>query len=619
MNKKILILNQWMVFVFFLGIFIFCSQSLSQQSKDMYDCYKTDEKINVDGRLLESCWQKTKEIKLKDMIDGSEPFFQTTAKMLWDDNYLYIGFECEDTDVWARMGLKDSEIPETLIYRITRKRQGCPPEWYRLEAEIMHLEKFVKVFLDPDADESNYLELHITPINNIFDAWYTHGLQDITTQTWESPNVRWSCPGLVTAVYIDGTLNAPHDIDRGWSVEIAIFWKSIKFLAKGACPPKNGDIWTVLLCRLHRPGFWSQGSKRYWSWPVVGKLNCHILSTYGRVRFLDNSRRFLGLFSSGSGEPEQIILQAKEIGVTDFIVTGDEKPIQRYVEVGKKYGIRIYAMIFLNNIGLWKNTYPETEVPLQKMKDEEEKLKEYFKNKDNRISSGYQMGEIPKAKNKEVLYTDLLCFHDERVISMFKKEIDRLAKISGITGIMFDFFGYQNYYGCFCKESMKKFEKYLQMHPDIDRDKAFEQFSLETLVSFYQELIEYIHSKNSSLKTFAHIYPVFLPEPFYGSRTGLDYWSQTIAWYFPRDKMEIAIDTKKMLLEEKKYHQNTISVGMLGYYNRPDLYPLKTAERFEMELKTMLENGCQYVFVYSFNDVLKSPEIKEVLKKYFKR
>ncbi len=153
----------------------------------------------------------------------------------------------------------------------------------------------------------------------------------------------------------------------------------------------------------------------------------------------------------------------------------------------------------------------------------------------------------------------------------------------------------------------------------MKKEKAFEQFSLVTLVSFYQELISYIRSKSKTIRTMAHIYPVFLPEPFYGSMTGLDYWSQTIAWYFPRDVVEIGRDTKKMMQEEKKYHANTTAVGMIGYYNRPDAYPFKSADRVEMELKTMLENGCQYVFVYSLNDVLRTPEIKEVFRKYFAR
>ncbi|HOK80801.1 MAG TPA: carbohydrate-binding family 9-like protein [bacterium] len=611
-----MIKNQKIFLLFLLCFSYSCSICWSA---DDYNCYKIQERVVIDGKLQETSWKNARELIFRDMVNGSPASLKTTAKMMWDDNYFYVGFECEDPDVWARVSLKDSEVPENLVFRITRKKEVTPSEWYRFEAEIMNLDKFVKVFIDPDADQSNYMEFHINPINNVFDAWYPHGLQDITKETWESPHVRWSCAGMISAVYIDGTLNAPHDVDRGWSVEIAFPWKSVKFLTKGSCPPKSGDIWSVLLCRLHRPGFWIQKSKEYWSWPVVGKLNCHILSTYGKVKFCDDTKKFLKLFASGSGNPEQVLSQAKEIGVTDFVAAGDEETIKKYIEAGKKNSINIYAMIYLNNPELWKKKYPGIDVPLQRMTEEENNLKEYFKDKDNRVSSGYQMGESPRQRNREVLYIDLLCFHDERVRNLFKEEIDRLVKIKGLSGIMFDFFGYQNYYGCFCNESTKQFERYLAQHKEMEKGKAFEQFSLETLISVYQELIDYIKTKDKTLKTIAHIYPVFLPEPFYGSRTGLDYWAQTIAWYFPRDIAEMGDNTRKMMEDEKKYYVSTSGVGMIGYYNRPDAYPYKSAERVEMELKTMLDNGCQYVFVYSLNDVLRTSDVKEVFRKYFKK
>ncbi len=247
-------------------------------------------------------------------------------------------------------------------------------------------------------------------------------------------------------------------MDKSWSIEFAIPWKSIKFLTKGSCSPKPGDIWAGYLCRVHREQFW-QPAGSYCSWPVIGDLGSHVTSTYGKIVFCDETKKFLKLFASGGGDPEQILAQAKEIGVTDFIAVGDDDTMQKYIDTGIKYGINIYGMLYLNNIELWKKKYPGVDVPLQLMTEEEQKLNEYFKNKDNRVSSGYQMGEMPRARNKEVLYTDLLCFHDDRVKKMMKEEIDRLINIKGLSGIMFDFFGYQNYYGCFCYESTKQFER----------------------------------------------------------------------------------------------------------------------------------------------------------------
>ncbi len=70
--------------------------------------------------------------------------------------------------------------------------------------------------------------------------------------------IRWAftgydLPGLQTAVQVDGTLNNNSDIDRGWSLEMAIPWDSLGLLANGrSLPPENGDVWTFFLGRFER-------------------------------------------------------------------------------------------------------------------------------------------------------------------------------------------------------------------------------------------------------------------------------------------------------------------------------------------------------------------------------
>ena len=60
-------------------------------------------------------------------------------------------------------------------------------------------------------------------------------------------------PGLQTAVQVQGTLNNNADIDKGWSLEIAIPWKSLHLLAdERTIPPKNGDIWKLFLGRFQK-------------------------------------------------------------------------------------------------------------------------------------------------------------------------------------------------------------------------------------------------------------------------------------------------------------------------------------------------------------------------------
>lgn len=61
------------------------------------------------------------------------PRFRTRVKMLWDDNYFYMGAEMEEPHVWATLTERDS-----IIYR----------------------DNDFEVFIDPDGDNHNYYEIY---------------------------------------------------------------------------------------------------------------------------------------------------------------------------------------------------------------------------------------------------------------------------------------------------------------------------------------------------------------------------------------------------------------------------------------------------------------------------
>jgi hypothetical protein len=181
------------------------------------------------------------------------------------------------------VGLRDNENSPEYVAKVAIHQGNENPEWRRLECDIMSLDKFVKVFIDPDADGFGYFEFHVNPINNIFDSWYDQGFRLKWADQERGPHVVWACPGFVSATHIDGTLNAPHDTDRGWSVEMAIPWEAFAPQVKGDCPPKPGDTWSAHLGRVHKEKFRSKNI--YWTWPVIGVVNCHLPHTYGLVVF----------------------------------------------------------------------------------------------------------------------------------------------------------------------------------------------------------------------------------------------------------------------------------------------------------------------------------------------
>lgn len=494
-----------------------CAQPVfttQEKSVNVYICSKTTEKIVIDGKLSENDWKKANRIVFREMARGTKPEYNSVAMLLWDDKYLYIGCEIEDSDIWVRATLKDSECPEEYVKRVNIHRYMKDPEWHKLECDIMTFDNFVKFFLDPDADGKNYLEFHINAANNIFDAWYHEGLVKPGQIYLESPHVSWKCPNLLSATFIEGTINSPIDIDKGWSFEIAIPWSSIREFIKGNCPPTPQDVWGLHIGRIHRDYSWSN-ERFYWTWPMIGDYISHDPRLYGKLLFAEKVVRWktevspvkqtikqrLTLFVSGGGNPDEIIPEAKKIGACGFLCSAYPLDIlKKFIKAGKKHNIDIYATLSLADVDIWKKKNPKITCPLQKMSPDEMKAYEQLKDKNTRFATDYQWGEEPKGKKTEVLFQDLLCFHDERVKGFFKQQINEVLQIEGVRGIGFDFFGYQNYRYCLCDVSEKLFRKYLEKHSDMDAEKAREQFSLETLVSFYNELSDYARSLRPDIK-----------------------------------------------------------------------------------------------------------------------
>jgi hypothetical protein len=98
----------------------------------------------------------------------------------------------------------------------------------------------------------------------------------------------WDFPGLRHAVHVDGTLNDSSDIDRGWSVELALPWDGLRLLADGRpLPPNDGDVWRIDCSRFQH--FTPQGEKLEravgWTWNKHGHYDSHIPETFSYVHF----------------------------------------------------------------------------------------------------------------------------------------------------------------------------------------------------------------------------------------------------------------------------------------------------------------------------------------------
>lgn len=211
-------------------------------------------KIKVDGVLDEDAWKNAPSSgKFVDVRTGrpNATFpVNGTAKLLWDDKGLYIGFDIVDPDVVGGFE-KDKKDPHL---------------WTKDVVEIM---------VDPEGDGDNrdYYEIQVNPQNLVFDSQFD--LYNKPKGGPEGPfgHEEWSA-GLKSAVTVKGTLDKPGDKDEGYVVEVMIPWKSFNKAKK--TPPAVGDTW--------RLNFYAMQNNSGVAWsPILGQGNFHRASRFGKV------------------------------------------------------------------------------------------------------------------------------------------------------------------------------------------------------------------------------------------------------------------------------------------------------------------------------------------------
>jgi hypothetical protein len=215
-------------------------------------------KIKIDGKLEEEAWKtapvlgpfvdvKTGEPNKTFPVNGS-------ARMLWNDDGLFVAFEVEDKDLVG--GFK--------------KTEKDPHLWTKDAVEL---------FIDPgpDGDNEDYYEVQIGPQNLVFDTQYDKYGEPKTEPDGPFGHQEWAS-ALKSAVTLDGTLDKSDDEDKGYVVEAMIPWKS--FAKAKASPPALGDSWRMNLYAVQA----NDGVA--WS-PILGQGTFHKAARFGKVRFTE--------------------------------------------------------------------------------------------------------------------------------------------------------------------------------------------------------------------------------------------------------------------------------------------------------------------------------------------
>lgn len=211
---------------------------------------KTAATIQLDGSLNEDSWRHAScysflrpRSMAADRLRQLGPVLceSATVRLLFDEEYLYIGFELEDGD------------------QVARRDRDQAPQWKYGDV--------VEIFLK-HRDHPQYFEFHITPLGR------KTSLLIPACGMWELVDYfpQQAMPGFEVAVWNDGTVNNHTDRDHSWTVEARI---PLKELAKYGSPLQTGATgWTVLFAR-HNYGN-SIAAREPSSFPQCPGLNFHV-------------------------------------------------------------------------------------------------------------------------------------------------------------------------------------------------------------------------------------------------------------------------------------------------------------------------------------------------------
>jgi hypothetical protein len=236
-----------------------------------YVCVRASGAVTVDGRLDDPAWAAAPWTEdFGDMASGARPeaTLRTRMKMLWDDRFLYMGVDIAGPHLWAEMTKHDSPL---------------------------YQENAFEFFIDPDGDNHDYYEFEINARNTTWDLFlpkpYRDGGQGLSD---------WEILGLQSAVHLDGTLNDPSDVDRGWTIEIAVPWFALGEQARRTVPPHAGDQWRMNFTRVESPLRVENGGyrkidgqpSRVFSWARQYVMDIHRPETWGYVQFETAAKPF---------------------------------------------------------------------------------------------------------------------------------------------------------------------------------------------------------------------------------------------------------------------------------------------------------------------------------------
>jgi hypothetical protein len=207
---------------------------------EFYPCNRINGNLEINGDLSKPEWRQAIEVNLRETSTGQKPLQATTARLLWNEQWLYAAFHCEDTYISASMTKYNDPI---------------------------YNEEVVELFIDDNCDLKSYIEIELNPLNACL-HYAIHNHLD---------------GHFIAYARTEQTVVSAVNVDRAngtWSVELAIPFQ--EFATAPNVPPLPGDIWLFNLYRIDRP---LHQEPEFSAWAPTGERQFHQPHHFGQLQF----------------------------------------------------------------------------------------------------------------------------------------------------------------------------------------------------------------------------------------------------------------------------------------------------------------------------------------------
>lgn len=267
----------------------------------MYEIRKITTPIAIDGDLTKDVWkQAEKSPRFVDAVGGTPGIYDTRAAILWDEEALYIGFWAEEPYPAATLTKRDSLL---WVENDLEVFIAGPDTYYELELnalgtlyEVFYLWRDAYPRLDAQGklisgnpyfqkERFDILNSGAVSFGGNFDRQDEHFWTGINPRGLRWVYRNWDFPGLEVAVKVDGKINDPTVVSKGWTAELKFPWQGFADLfGQETVIPKAGDELRLFLGRYNLFHINGKPISAGWSWDPIGVADNHNPERFGIFR-----------------------------------------------------------------------------------------------------------------------------------------------------------------------------------------------------------------------------------------------------------------------------------------------------------------------------------------------